>query len=152
MDVQDAPEDLFIGLHGGFRFIVQATAGSAIDEIKELTVLPIIQLRIVPEDTNVTWEDLRRTGIHTGTLTILADQSMDSIAKRFLPGLHLKDMGFCYDMRSRSIAPNNRDSLFIILGHAQLFGETGFVKKPTDSLLRPDIQAQRANERAKRLD
>ena len=123
----------------GISLKVIPSAKSAVEKIGVTTPLPVAHLILVGDDENLTWEAYDRTGLGRGELLNVASRNMYAVAKHFLPTLEAKNVAWRFEMNSNNAASRATVHLHIIVGHEDLFGKDGVIRRCVDDIRKPEI-------------
>jgi hypothetical protein len=127
---------LSLGTINRIPFKLKVSDKSAVADFAGKTDLPIAHLLLVAENEDLTWNDLVGLRISRGQLVEIVDDQVESFAKYFLPGIDADDVAYRIEMNSALAASRPTVHCHIIIGHKDLFGKNGLVRRSVDSALR----------------
>ncbi len=106
------------------------------------TQRPVAHLLVVDRDEALTWERARDLGIGRGDLASIADKKMGDIIAVFLPKLNLREAAWRIEINSDHAASRKTVHAHIVVGHKDLFGENGPIRRSVDPILKPEALAE----------
>lgn len=127
--VFDLPEER------GVRFTVEMPPVSGVDDLRHRTPHSMVQLIIQPEGGVMTWSEFLEKGFKAGDLMTMGYQALPDILEFFLPDDTVDAVGVQFETDGGVPLAHT----YMTLGHHSLFSMNGIIRRPTDSLLRPEI-------------
>lgn len=147
-EVAIKPDTFILGWHEGFEFKVIPSEVSAVAALKNNTVNLVEHLVIVDETEKLTWKSFHGVGLSGGDLIAMAETHMDGIVKRFLTGLRFEDAAWYFQVDSIKASPRKTVHVDLIVGHQNLFGDLGQIRRCVDDIRKPALIAQEALNRS----